>query len=248
MNFPKIIPVIDLKAEVVVLAAGSDRSRYKLLVSKLTASIDPIDVARTLLKKSESDEIYLADLDAIGGMSPNWLVYREIRPLVNILWVDAGVRTPADALRLRRAGMGVVAGLETVPGLEAWRGIVRAVDAAHVAFSLDLKDGRPIANPANWGCDDALALARVAIESAAEVRAEGLRRLIILDLGRVGTARGVGTELLCERLAQSFPECELIVGGGVHGPDDVRRLGRCGAAGVLVASALHDGVNLAPGH
>ena len=38
----------------------------------------------------------------------------------------------------------------------------------------------------------------------------------------------------------------MLVGGGVRGVEDLRRLKRSGASAVLVASALHDG-RLTPG-
>jgi phosphoribosylformimino-5-aminoimidazole carboxamide ribotide isomerase len=37
------------------------------------------------------------------------------------------------------------------------------------------------------------------------------------------------------------PEVELITGGGVRDADDLAALRQSGVAGVLVASALHDG-------
>jgi phosphoribosylformimino-5-aminoimidazole carboxamide ribotide isomerase len=38
-----------------------------------------------------------------------------------------------------------------------------------------------------------------------------------------------------------YPDVEVIAGGGVRDLEDLQRLRGCGVAGVLVASALHDG-------
>ncbi|HKB34931.1 MAG TPA: HisA/HisF-related TIM barrel protein, partial [Gemmataceae bacterium] len=57
----------------------------------------------------------------------------------------------------------------------------------------------------------------------------------------VGAGSGTGTEELCRWLAEAYPGVEVAAGGGVHGPDDLRRLRTCGVRAVLVASALHDG-------
>jgi uncharacterized protein related to proFAR isomerase len=38
------------------------------------------------------------------------------------------------------------------------------------------------------------------------------------------------------------PDVEIIAGGGVRGIEDLRRLKKKGIRGVLLASALHDGI------
>jgi phosphoribosylformimino-5-aminoimidazole carboxamide ribotide isomerase len=73
------------------------------------------------------------------------------------------------------------------------------------------------------------------------VVAMGVGTLIVIDLARVGTGRGCGTENLLRAIRKGFPEVELIAGGGVRSWADVDRLGDAGADAVLIASALHDG-------
>jgi phosphoribosylformimino-5-aminoimidazole carboxamide ribotide isomerase len=63
----------------------------------------------------------------------------------------------------------------------------------------------------------------------------------VLDLARVGVGEGVGTEKLCARLKQSYPDVEITAGGGVRTLDDVHLLDTIGVDYVLVSSALHDG-------
>ena len=65
--------------------------------------------------------------------------------------------------------------------------------------------------------------------------------MIVLDLARVGTGTGSGTEALLNQLRALQPAVELIGGGGVRGAADLRRLTAAGYDRVLVASALHDG-------
>ena len=89
----------------------------------------------------------------------------------------------------------------------------------------------------NWNAAhdrDALGMARTAVGL-------GVRTLIVLDLARVGTGSGCGTEELLRAIRAEFPDVELLAGGGVKTWADVDRLREAGADGVLVASALHDG-------
>jgi phosphoribosylformimino-5-aminoimidazole carboxamide ribotide isomerase len=230
----RIIPVLDVRQGQVVRGKAGRRSAYRAVCSRLTASCRPADVARAFRNHFGLSELYLADLDAIGGAAPAVRVYAELTALGFCLHVDAGVRQAADARPLADTGIaGIVAGLETLSGPATLAGLCGEF-GGRVLFSLDLKAGRPLGNVAAWNAPDARAIARQAVRS-------GVRRVIVLDLARVGGFAGTGTEDLCARLAADFPGLEVIAGGGVRGPDDLARLRRCGVRAVLVASALHDG-------
>ena len=68
----------------------------------------------------------------------------------------------------------------------------------------------------------------------------GAREVIVLDLARVGSGEGPDVILLGE-LRSRFPDLELLAGGGVRHAGDLRALADAGAAGALVATALHGG-------
>jgi len=70
-------------------------------------------------------------------------------------------------------------------------------------------------------------------------------RTIVLDLARVGSGAGPDVALIAE-VHDAFPDLELLAGGGVRDVADLRALGDAGAAGALVATALHRGV-IGPG-
>lgn len=226
----RLIPVLDVLGGVVVRGVGGRRSEYRPIVSQLISSTDPVEVAQALVSTFQPAELYLADLDAIAGAGPAVAVYRAIRDLGVRLWVDAGVRDGDGAERVAAAGCDVVAGLETVAGPDELREIVEAVGADRVVFSLDLRGGVPLRE---WPGPDRSPVPTVV--------ACGITRLIVLDLARVGGGAGTGTDDLCREIAATYPHVEVIAGGGVSGPDDLRRLATCGVKGVLVASALHDG-------
>jgi phosphoribosylformimino-5-aminoimidazole carboxamide ribotide isomerase len=230
----RIIPVMDIQNGVVVRGMGGRREEYRPLVSKLTHSCQPVDVARAFRDRLGLAEIYLADLDAIAGKPPSWNIYADIQALGCHLCVDRGVHTVADALELPQHGIeNIVVGLETVTGPDVLKTTCRELDQNRVIFSLDLKDGRPIGHLTTWKQPDGHGIATQAIEM-------GIRRLMILDLMRVGIGQGIGTEDLCHRLAGDNPHIEIIAGGGIRDAEDLRRCRDWGVASVLVASALHE--------
>lgn len=231
----RLIPVLDLLGGVVVRGVGGRRHEYRPVVSKLAASCGPVEMAHAFRNHFGFTELYLADLDAIAEAPPALATVAALRAAGFRLWVDAGVREPAQAAALAAAGIeGVVLGLETIAGPTALARACAELGSERVVFSLDLKDGLPLGKVSSWEGPDAKAMARQAVTL-------GVRRLLVLDLARVGTRTGAGTEELCKRLADDYPEIELTAGGGVRDLSDLRRLEQCGVAAVLVASALHDG-------
>ena len=228
-----MIPVLDVRGGHAVHARAGERAHYAPIRSVLHPGSDPLALATAFRDRLGLREVYLADLGAILGDSPPDLgLYRALAALGLAAWVDAGVRTEADVPPLLAAGVArVVVGLETVAGPAALAAILDHAGADRVAFSLDLRDGRPLVDtrPA-WGTDDPAAIARQTFDA-------GVRRLIRLDLARVGTGRGVGSP----DDAPPIPGLERILGGGVAGPGDLATLSARGYAAALVGSALHDG-------
>jgi phosphoribosylformimino-5-aminoimidazole carboxamide ribotide isomerase len=230
----RILPVLDLLNGRVVRGVGGRRQEYRPVVSRLTASSAPLDVARAFAAHFGLTELYLADLDAIAGAEPALPTYAALLAEGFRLWVDAGVAGVGRARALAGAGVtDVVVGLETVAGPAALAEIADTF-GDRVVFSLDLRGGVPVQSGGAWDGPDAWSIAAQAV-------ALGVRRLLVLDLARVGDGAGTGTEELCARLAAEYPEVEVSAGGGVRGPADLRRLRDCGVRAVLMASALHDG-------
>jgi phosphoribosylformimino-5-aminoimidazole carboxamide ribotide isomerase len=231
----RILPVLDIMQGQVVRGVGGRRAEYRPIVSTLTPSTEPTAVADAIHSAHGLDEFYLADLDAIGGAAPALAVYEGLQQRGYHLWVDAGVREPNQAVAVAEAGVArIVLGLETVAGPATVREACAFLGEARVVFSLDLCDGRPLGDTTAWQSDDPMALAEQAI-------ALGVRTILVLDLAQVGMKSGTGTESLCQRLARTHADIEIVAGGGVRDAADIRRLHALGVARVLVASALHDG-------
>jgi phosphoribosylformimino-5-aminoimidazole carboxamide ribotide isomerase len=228
----ELIPVIDLMGGLVVRAVGGRRHEYRPIQSMLVNSAEPQAVARAFIEQFGPKRLYVADLDAIGGAAPAWVIYRQLRSFGVPLWIDAGVRNVADAVALADGGVdGVVCGLETVPGPDELKLIVNALSSQRVVLSLDLKAGQLLCADA-WQSSDPVSVAGQVVDL-------GISRLIVLDLARVGEGAGTGTEELCRRIAAKLPDVALYAGGGIRSLADLERLKSCGVRGALVASALH---------
>ena len=229
----RVIPVIDLKSGAAVHAVRGERERYRPLRSEIVAGSDPLAVARAVREALGLDELYLADLDAIAGGPKQREVIAALAGEARVM-VDAGVSDAAGVRALLELGVArVVVGTETLADEAALARLRAELPDAPLVLSLDLRAGRVLSPDA--------ALARLgAAEALARLGASGLREVIVLDLARVGTGAGPDMTLAAE-LSARFPELALLAGGGVRDVADLRALAEAGAAGALVATALHSG-------
>jgi phosphoribosylformimino-5-aminoimidazole carboxamide ribotide isomerase len=230
--------VLDLKDGEAVHAVGGRRTHYRPIRSILHASSEPIALACAIRDTLGLDSLYLADLDAIGGGPLNVWLYHQLIDLNLNLWLDIGVRdviSMAPLLELGSGGCTIVVGLETVRGPSALARVLDLAGAERVVFSLDLFDGRPLTTaPRAWATEDPWELVQIVIE-------HGVHHVLVLDLSRVGTGQGLGTESLFVRIREAHPGISVSVGGGISTMEEVIDLKAAGAHGVLVGSALHDG-------
>jgi len=235
----RVIGVIDIKSGVAVHARGGHRELYEPVRSPLLPLDRPGDaaiLARGYRDKLGLAEIYVADLDAIGG--------RAMQDLTGILgselplMVDAGVTTEIDAQHALGCGATrVVVGLETLESFDDFTHIVRSIGTNRVVFSLDLRGAHPIVQSnAPFAGLAPIALARGAVRCGASA-------VLVLDLARVG--RSVGVDIgFVRAIRAELPDVELLVGGGVRDRADLDQLAGAGCDGALVGTALHEGVGL----
>jgi phosphoribosylformimino-5-aminoimidazole carboxamide ribotide isomerase len=234
-----LIPVLDLMHGRAVQARAGDRVRYAPVESTLTPGRggDPVALVAAYRDVLGARECYVADLDAIEGRATRPGLHQELARAATpcALMMDAGIAGAGAALDVLAIGVGrVVVGLETLRRMEDLEAIVAAAGQERVIFGLDLHHGRPILHSANQGRE------RTALDIAARAVAAGARTLLVIDVGRVGTAGGVDLGLL-EALRRGFPSERLLAGGGVADRRDLDRLRDAGCDGVLLATALHSG-------
>ncbi len=227
-----MVPVIDLKDATAVHAVRGEREHYRPVRSVVGGGDgDPLSLARAFRSELGLDELYVADLDAITGAGSNEAVIGALALQARVM-VDAGVSEPEGARALLALGAHrVVVGTETLTGPDALDALL---PIGGVVLSVDLRDGRLLSR------DPDLA-GLPALEAMARLDRPGLREAIVLDLARVGSGAGLDIGLIAE-LHAAFPGLELLAGGGVRDAADLHALAEAGAAGALVATALHAGV------
>lgn len=218
-----VVPVIDLKSGQVVHARQGARDRYRPIATPLAPSSGPRDVVAGLLGVYPFARLYVADLDAIAGTGEHGGALADITeawPGLE-LWVDPGIGDEGAARAwLGRTPANLVIGSES----QHDSAVVRAL-AGHprMLLSLDFRD-ETFQGPSELLRDAALWPARV----------------IVMTLARVGGGAGPDLARMAEIVRQAGARA-VYAAGGVRDAADLHALAQAGAAGVLVATALHSG-------
>ena len=221
----EIVPVLDLKSGRVVHARAGERDKYAPVRSALTDSSDPQAVLDSLLALSPFRCVYIADLDAIEGRGDHRPVVAALvsqYPGIDV-WIDGGFTNLDAAASAAGAGATPVLGTESWSHGEALAAAIRHLGPDGCVLSLDYRGDRFVGP--------------VAFDARPELWPD---RLIAMTLSRVGTGSGPDFARL-EAIGHQAGTRRLYAAGGVRGADDLRALAGQRIAGVLVATALHDG-------
>ncbi|MPT22417.1 MAG: nickel transporter [Starkeya sp.] len=215
--------MIDLMGGAVVHARRGARDAYRPIETPLSATAAPSDVADGLLALGAFRTLYIADLDAIAGRGGHdaQLQALAVRHPGLALWVDAGEAYPEALARRVVYGPG-----RPVVGSESLAGLAQAEAALASGAGLLSLDYGPEGPRGPEALHDNAALWPEAV--------------IVMTLARVGAGQGPDLERLAATLEQAEGR-RVYAAGGVRDVGDLHRLAELGVAGVLLASALHDG-------
>ena len=217
-------------------ACAGERERYAPVQAVAGEAIEPGDapaLASIYRDRFGLSELYAADLDAIEGQAPQDRLVSSLAT-IGALWLDAGVSSANRARHALAVGAAhVIVGLETLPSWDVLAEICAVLGGGRTAFSLDLRDGKPLASGNLSRAESARAVAARAADA-------GVTSIIVIDLARVGTGEGVDVRLVAG-VRDAAPHTTLLAGGGVRDIDDLGRLRDAGCDGALVATALHAG-------
>jgi len=214
-----VIPVLDLKAGETVHARAGDRARYMPISTPLASSSAPEAVLAGLMTLAPFRRVYIADLDAIAGQGGNRAAVEALaraHPEME-LWLDAGGRSAAGA-RIRP-----VIGSESLAALDELAPHAGGAGDAEPVLSLDYR-GEDFVGP----------------PGLAESPERWPENIIVMTLARVGTSSGPDFARLAAIKGLAGARA-VWAAGGVRGDADLERLAAMDLAGVLVATALHDG-------
>ncbi|HEY5299584.1 MAG TPA: HisA/HisF-related TIM barrel protein [Acetobacteraceae bacterium] len=218
-----IVPVIDLLGGVVVHARQGQRDTYRPIRTPLSTTSEPADVAAGLLRLFPFRHLYVADLDAIEGRAANdagLAALSAAAPGLDV-WVDGGIAdTNTAGTQLAHSARTLVIGSESQRDTRTLHALR---DHPQVVLSLDFR-GDAFQGPTDL-LDAAL----------------WPRRVIVMTLARVGAQAGPDLARVAA-IASRAPGRLVYAAGGVRNADDLRDLVAAGAAGALVATALHNGV------
>jgi phosphoribosylformimino-5-aminoimidazole carboxamide ribotide isomerase len=220
-----VIPVIDVQHGVAVAAVRGRRDDYRPLSTPLAAGSDPLAVARGYAGLFTFPVLYVADLDGIEGRGRNAGLGTELAaalPGVR-LWIDDGLRARDAADRIEE-----LPDVVPVIGTESLRGpsevvALRALPRDAYVLSLDFRDEELVGpvdvldEPQHWPDE-----------------------VIVMTLSRVGARQGPATAEVAAIVSRAGGR-RIYAAGGVRDRADMIALHAAGAAGVLVATALHAG-------
>ncbi|MFA5949513.1 MAG: HisA/HisF-related TIM barrel protein [Hyphomicrobium sp.] len=209
----QIIPVIDVRGGIAVRAVRGDRANYRPLETPLAARADPAAVASGLRTLFPFDTIYLADLDGIEGRGANLALQSRLAISWpgREIWIDDGSLNSENAKPRCHHVLGSESMLEAI---QLHQDAILSLDFFGDAFQGPLA---LLENPALWP-----------------------DRIIVMTLARVGSGEGPDLPRLREIISRAEGR-EIFAAGGVRNRDDLKALRGIGAAGALVATALHTG-------
>lgn len=235
-----ILPVIDLLAGQVVHGDGGDRAQYQPIRSRIAADSTPAAVAHAF-RQLGCRQVYIADLDALAGATPQWSAYQHILRQGLSLWIDAGLSSPDHidefwhSCQARELCPNMILALESWYELSQLPDAISRAGASRLIMSIDLRDGTPLTR-------DPSSASRTPSQIFDIVVRAGFEQVIVLDLASVGRGTGCRTLSLCAEWHKRYPQVRLVTGGGVRTLDDLMEIKRAGCTAALVASALHQGV------
>ncbi len=204
----------DLKSGKIVHGKSGMRDSYVPVTSLHADTAEPVG----FIEQIKPRFLYIADLDRICGNGDHDALIPALAELTGRILLDRGCKGPDDMPDI--PGVSMIVGTETAADTLA--------QFTKGVLSVDIKNDLVIP----WNSDPVTFLS-----SCNRYRFE---MVILLDIGRVGTGRGLDKEMLSTfRAAYLGP---LLWGGGVSSEEDLVLLEKAGFDGAIIATAVHTGV------
>jgi len=228
----EVIPVMDILNGVVVHAVRGERKSYEPVKSILCSSANPLEVAASF-KGLGLKSLYIADLDAILRKGNNCGTIRKISESTNLeVIVDAGIGSmkPAEEMFKYKISK-LIIGTETLASLDFVKKCLERFGSDSIILSLDIKNGKMLGS-----FPEAI---KTPLEIALILEKMGVKKMIVLDLAKVGSEEGTNWPVLDKIL--NAVDMEIIAGGGLRNVADLSELKKRRVHSALIATALHNG-------
>ena len=181
--------------------------------------------------------IHMVDLDgAFTGKAGNLEAVRQaVRSVTIPVQLGGGIRTMDDIeKRLEETGVSrVILGTVACREPQLVKEAAARYGGARIAVGIDAAEGRVAVQ--GWVEKTSLR----PVELALRMRDAGIETIIYTDVSRDGMLGGVNIDATQELVEKTG--LQIIASGGIGSLEDVRAVGRMGAAGVIIGKALYSG-------
>lgn len=216
----EVIAVLDIRGGVAVAGKSGRRDEYKPLKTVFSDSSNPVEITSNL----PCPRLYVADLDGISRGQPDTGTLKSLSKLKEVM-VDLGVRGAHDLQLFSELDCGIVLGTETISDMDVITEAIQRFGGGRIIVSIDIKNGDVLSS----------FLPSQPLKTYRLLVAEGVERVIFLDISSVGT--GKSDYGFIKDLNKAG---EILLGGGITA-EDFEWLECAPVDGVLVGTALHRG-------
>lgn len=233
MNF-RLILAVDLLDGIVVHGKRGAREEYKPI--NLFSSIVRSSDLTSVIEEIKPQDVYIADLNRLMNTGDNREIIKGLRNRERELrmMLDYGLRG-IDALKEAveaEIADHFVLGTET-----SSMDLLETASKSEISSDISISVSVDLFNKEVLTSDERLKIEPLLLIK--ELNEYPLRDVIVLELDRVGTKRGLDFDFLARAVETS--EHDILYGGGVRSCEDIDTLEKIGIKGALVATALHDG-------
>lgn len=180
--------------------------------------------------------VHIIDLDgAFGDNKKNMKVIKKILQVLDIpIQFGGGIRTKTDAIRLLEMGVHkVILGTMAIKNPENVKELCREFGSERIIVALDSKDSKVVVK--GW----MEKTAKSATEYGKIFEDFGAGGILFTNIDYEGLLKGFDIKPLLELL--NTVNIPVIYSGGITSIEDIKKVSKTDAAGVIVGSALYKG-------
>lgn len=221
----KIIAAVDLMAgKVVRLLKGRPQD-------KTVYSGDPLYIAKKW-EQEGADMLHIVDLDATLQKGSNFELVKKIAKNISIpVQVAGGLRSETQIKNALEFADRVVIGTLALENEELVNSLVKNF-GQRIVISVDHDDGVVVVN--GWQKHTKINL----VDAVLRFTKKNVTEFLVTNISLDGTLLGPDTKFLGQvcKIGKN-----VIASGGISGPDDVVKIKKCNAWGVILGKALYEG-------